>query len=255
MSTLPVPISRLLPPVSDLRSERDSDFLDRLGESLKREGFLHPVRAMQEGDKYRVLTGWSRALAARRAGIEEVPVILVTRPLTEAELLIEQLIENDLRSETSPLDKARAYLRLMELNGISQAELARTLHVSASEVAKTLAIFQKLVPEVHALIGTGDGKLPVRAAYALTKLADPAMIVELAGKCAKGLLKVEALEEHVARLLGNGKPKKARPVKWKAGGAQAVTPGDWPADRIVAWFTEMVEKAKRGLPPSAWPSL
>jgi hypothetical protein len=60
-----IDLDRFLAPFAD--RERDSDFLDRLGASLLKQGYMHPIRCLREVmdglEMYRTLTGWSRVLA------------------------------------------------------------------------------------------------------------------------------------------------------------------------------------------------
>lgn len=251
-----------LPPRLD--RQRDSDFLDRLGQSLLTQGAMHPVRCIREltdgREMYRTLTGWSKVLAGRRVGIRTLPALVLSRPLTETETILDWLVENDLRAETEEQDKYRAYVRLRELNEWTLAEIARACHTSSSEVTKTFARCEKLPPELVALIGTGEGKLCPRAAYCLSRLhPDADKQRGLAEKYLGGLLKVERLEEHVARLLGGGKGKRPKPLKGRTpGGVGYMLPPDdlEAAHAEVLLLAKAIKKAMDlGLPGSSVQSL
>jgi ParB/RepB/Spo0J family partition protein len=207
--------SRLIPPSNDPRQFRDPAYIASLAADLRIRGMRHPIYVIRKGDKLEVLTGETRRLAALQAGLEAVPVIVLDRPLTEAEVLIERLLENELRSDFSPLEKARIYIDLMRLNGWSQAELASAVHVSPGEVSRTLAVSKRLPEDLQAKVASGE--LCPAIAYQLSRLPDPAAMRELADKAAKGLLKRDAAESQVARLLGK-RAKKEKEVKVNLGG-------------------------------------
>jgi ParB/RepB/Spo0J family partition protein len=206
-----VPLHRCLPPHND-REDRDEALMKRLTDSITKEDFLQPVRCVVEmvgsQEWYRVVTGWTRVLCGRRAGKTEAPAIVIRRPLTETDDLLQKLSENDLRGATSLRDRIRWYYRLLELNPEwTHGTLAKAVHASPAEVSKTLAISKRLPPELLEKVGTGPGDICPRAAYALCKLEDPARIMELADRVMKGLLNVEAVEMEVAKSAKKPRPK------------------------------------------------
>src|SRR5262245_51857290 len=71
-----LPLHHLLPPHND-REHRDPDVMDRMTASIESHGFLEPIRVTQEGDKFRVRTGWTRVLCGRRAGKTHAPALVV----------------------------------------------------------------------------------------------------------------------------------------------------------------------------------
>ena len=62
----------------------------------------------------------------------------MTGPLTEDEILEEQLIENCLRVDLKPIEQAKAYKALMVNRGLSQVQLAERLHVGQGTIARCL---------------------------------------------------------------------------------------------------------------------
>lgn len=248
--------SRLLPPSNDPRQSRDPEYITRLATDLKARGMRHPIYAIRKGDKLEVLTGETRRLAAQQAGLDAVPVEVLDRPLTPSETMLERLLENELRSDFSPLEKAGIYAELMRLNGWSQAELAKSVHVSPGEVSKVLAVSKRLPADLQEKVASGE--LCPTIAYQLSRLSDPATMRELAEKAMKGLLKRDSAEAQVSRLLGK-RAKKAKPIKARTGrGIAAVIP-DLDYDAVLGELTTLVDAVKKaqkhGLPLSSLPSL
>ncbi len=266
-------LDSLLPPW--IVREQESDFLDRLGQSLLKRGWMHPIRCMPElandeerqltggREMFRTLTGWSRVRAAQRVGLRTGPGLILHRKLTETEILLDGWSENDLRSDTKEIDKYRILARLRELNGWSNLEIAVQTHGSAAEICKTFKRCELLPEELVALIGTGPGKLNPRSSYALSKLAahggDEATIRELAKKSIDKDLNVEALEHHIARLIRGRTPKRAKPVNAESDGARMALPGEWSWEKIQEFAGRLMNAARRGekgeLPTSVLSSL
>lgn len=246
----------LLPPSTDLREARDPEHVARLASAMRAEGFTGTILGRKRGDKLEVVWGETRRQAALQAGLSSIPVQVVERDLTEAESLLLQLEENDIRSDFTALERAHGYQRLMQLNKWSQAELAAAVHTSTAEVSKTLAISKRLPGDLQEMVASGD--LCPAIAYQLSRLSDPAQMRELADKAAKGLLKRDSVEVQVTRLLGK-RVKKAKPIKARTGRGVAAMIPDLDYDGVLAELGSLVEAVKKaqrhGLPLASLPSL
>lgn len=252
-----IPPSELLFPETDLRESRDPEHIANLAAAMQREGFTGTILARRVAGGVQAIWGWTRCLAALQARLPSVPVQLMERELTSSDILMLQLDEQELRVDFKPLEVAKGYQELMRLNGWTQGELARRRRKSASHVAKVLAISKNACPEVQALVAAG--LLPPRAAYHISRLSDIPTQIDLAKKVKEGSLCVEAAEEHVARLLGNGKAKKPKPAKGRTPGGVAYM---LPSHDLEAAHAEVLLLAKAikkamdlGLPGSSVQSL
>ena len=109
------------------RSEFDPDDLRRLAESIRRFGQLAPIRVRHDPARavWVVLVGERRLRACKLAGLERVRVEFVERDMTESDILAEQVVENAVRADLQPVEQARAYDRLMALNGWSRSNWPR----------------------------------------------------------------------------------------------------------------------------------
>jgi ParB family chromosome partitioning protein len=105
--------------------------------------------------------------------------------LSDSEILEQQLIENLLREELNPMEEARAYARLMEVNGWNGKQVAEALHIPTSKVSRCLAML-KLPKEVQQLVA--ESKVSARSAYELSKITDVDRLTRLAELAYEGKL-------------------------------------------------------------------
>jgi ParB family chromosome partitioning protein len=143
--------------------------LDELAASLRERGIIQPivVRSLRGvADGYEIIAGERRWRAAQRAGLHEVPVVVIEA--TDAEALQLAIIENVQRADLNPLEEAEGYRALMEEFHNSQDEIAKIVGKSRSYIANTLRLL-KLSDPVKALIH--DGKLT--AGHARMLIGEP----------------------------------------------------------------------------------
>ena len=151
------------------RTEFDEADLARLAESIKRFGQLAPIRIRHDAGSGRwvVLVGERRLKACRLAGLPRVRVEFVEREMTEADILAEQIVENADRADLKPVEQARAYQRLMEMNGWTAAQLAGTFNVEPTAVYRSLGLL-RLPEDVAERVDAGE--IRATAAYEISKL-------------------------------------------------------------------------------------
>jgi ParB family chromosome partitioning protein len=150
--------------------------LDELVASLRERGIIQPIIARPvrgAADMYEIIAGERRWRAAQRAGLHEVPVVIVEA--TDAEALQMAIIENVQRADLNPLEEAEGYRALMEEFGNSQDEIAKIIGKSRSHVANTLRLL-KLPDAVKAHIH--NGKLDAGHARTLIGLPNAAELAE-----------------------------------------------------------------------------
>jgi ParB family transcriptional regulator, chromosome partitioning protein len=116
------------------RRHFDEAALNELAASIAQRGVIQPVivRPLQPG-RYQLVAGERRWRAAQKAQLHEIPAIV--RDLPEREVMAIALIENLQREDLNPIEEARAYHRLAESEGLTQAEIARLVDKSRSHVA------------------------------------------------------------------------------------------------------------------------
>jgi ParB family transcriptional regulator, chromosome partitioning protein len=147
------------------------DELNELSASIREKGVIQPLIVRPKADMpdvYEIIAGERRWRAAQRAGLHEVPVVVVQAEDKEAlELAI---IENVQRADLNPLEEAAGYEQLMEQFSYVQADLAKVVGKSRSHVANMMRL-TKLPESVKALVGAGD--LSAGHARALLSVKDP----------------------------------------------------------------------------------
>jgi ParB family transcriptional regulator, chromosome partitioning protein len=178
-------LDRIVADPDQPRAEFDADSLERLAGSVKQRGVLQAIRVRwDEGDQvYMVVVGERRWRAARLAGLESIPCVVVPGTATPEEILEDQLVENCLREDLKPIERAKGFRTLMQRLGLSQRGLAEKLDVSQGQVMQALALLE-LPPVVQESIDAGD--VPSTLGYEITKVPDRAKQVELAEKIARG---------------------------------------------------------------------
>jgi len=152
-----LPTSALRPNARNPRRSFAAAELEELAASLRERGIIQPivVRSLRGvPDGYEIIAGERRWRAAQRAGLHEVPVVVIEA--TDAEALQLAIIENVQRADLNPLEEAEGYRALMEEFHNSQEEIAKIVGKSRSYIANTLRLL-KLPDAVKAYIQ--DGKL------------------------------------------------------------------------------------------------
>jgi len=116
----------------------NNDELEQLTISVREHGIIQPliVAPSSKPDVYILIAGERRLIAARRANLETVPVI-VRNVIDEQEMLILALVENVDRAEMTPVEEGDAYL-VLRGQGMSNAEIARKVGVSDVHVGNCI---------------------------------------------------------------------------------------------------------------------
>jgi ParB family chromosome partitioning protein len=129
---LAIPVDRIVPDPNQPRKAFDPGDLHELTESLKARGQLQPIRVRWDDGaaSWIIISGERRWRAARNAGLETLQCIEAKGPLTEDEVLEDQLVENLLRENLDPIEQANAFKTLIDRRGMTQFELAGLLRIS-----------------------------------------------------------------------------------------------------------------------------
>lgn len=148
------------------RTRFDEDALARLESSLRETGIVQPL-AVQPADNgtYTVIAGERRLIAAKRAGIEQVPVLIREGPGARAAALAENLIREDL----DPIDTAKGLQALAEVENLStHKQIAEKVEMSVAWVSQHLRLLA--LPE-GVQVHIAAGQVPVDAERELRKVA------------------------------------------------------------------------------------
>ncbi len=206
-----LPLEMIAPNPQQPRTDIDDDQISELSESIKQVGVLQPIIVRPHGENYQIIAGERRWRAAREAGLDSIPVRLLS--LGEIESLEIALIENLQRQDLNSIEEARGYRRLLTDHQMTQAELAEKVSKSRSTITNALRLLD-LPEEVQEMVY--KGQMTAGHARAVLSVPDEALRAKLAKKVVdEGLSVREA--ENIARLFAAGQGERSpRPVSPKS---------------------------------------
>ncbi len=186
-------LSEIIPNKFQPRKNFEKENLEDLSNSIKERGVIQPIivrKSNMDNSKYEIIAGERRWLAARKAGLHDIPVVV-----TEADDLKSlefAIVENVQRHDLNPLEEAQGYKRLIDEFSYDQEKVSRFIGKSRSYITNSLRLLnlpkevlelvnQKKITAGHAKILVGlenalflankiiDKKLSVRQAENLVK--------------------------------------------------------------------------------------
>ena len=184
------------------RRRFDDEALAELSESIKTYGILNPLTVRLRGGKYELVAGERRLRAAKLAGLQEVPCILLDVNMEDASLIA--LVENLQRRDLDFIEEAAGINQLIRMFGMSQEEAARRIGKSQSAVANKLRLL-KLPPDV--LEALRENGLTERHGRALLRLQRPEAQREALAYVIDNGLTVAATDAYVDALLSRPEPE------------------------------------------------
>ena len=202
--SLYLPISQVESCSGQPRKHFDEESLQELADSITEHGIIQPltVRKLASG-YYQIIAGERRWRAARLAGLQEVPVIVMEADDRKAAELA--MIENLQREDLNPMEEAAGFQSLIENYHMTQEEAAQQVGKSRSAITNALRLLG-LTPAVRKLVE--ENKLSAGHARALVPLS-PSLQESAANAILTGGLSVRQTEALVKRLSAEKKePKK-----------------------------------------------
>ena len=207
-------------PVADIEPHPDQprrifaeEALAELAASIASRGVIQPVIVRPiAGGKYQLVAGERRWRASQKAQLHEIPALI--RDLGERDVMALALIENVQREDLNPVEEARAYQRLAEIEDMTQAEIAGLVEKSRSHVANLQRLLQlpaSVLDHVEA------GRLDMGHGRALIGLDNAA---ELADTAVKQGLSVREVEKLARKARNGGAAPVVRKMRTAREGAQ-----------------------------------
>ena len=183
-----LPLGEIVPNKYQPRKSFDENMLNDLSNSIKERGVIQPIivrKKKSENFKYEIIAGERRWLAARKAGLHEIPVVV-----TEADDLKSlefAIVENVQRSDLNPLEEAQGYRRLIDEFNYDQEKVSKFIGKSRSYITNSLRILT-LPDEVIKLVesnklSTGHAKILVgldNASFVANKIVENKLSVRQA---------------------------------------------------------------------------
>ena len=191
-----VPIGSIKPNPRQPRVNFDEDTMSSLAASIKELGILQPVLVRQIGgeaaDDFELIAGERRWRAARRAGLQSIPVLVQTSDETRS--LEQALVENLHRQDLNVLEEAAAYQQLIEEFGYTHDQVATRVGKSRTAVTNILRLLQ-LPAGAQRLLA--EGQITPGHARALLGTPDRGFQEALAKSIVSDNLTVRAVEDMV----------------------------------------------------------
>ena len=212
-NAIQIPISLIRPDENQPRKHFDPQKLAELSQSIKNYGVIQPICVRKdENGFYIIVAGERRWRAAKEAGLECVPAVIVSRSSNDISMI--SLIENVQRENLHFYEEANAYKTLIEEYGMTQEALAERMGKSQSTIANKLRLL-KHDSYVRDLIV--EYKLTERHARALLKIEDEDLKVKALNAIIDGKLTVKETEDYIEQLLN---PKETPPTGIKKRGGR-----------------------------------
>ncbi len=181
-------LSEIVPNKYQPRKNFDENYLDDLTNSIKERGVVQPIivrKSQTEDSKYEIIAGERRWLAARKAGLHDIPVVVTEADdLKSLELAI---VENVQRHDLNPLEEAQGYKRLIDEFSYDQEKVSKFIGKSRSHITNCLRLLTlpsdviKLIEDKK--ITAGHAKILVglnNASFIATKIYEKKLSVRQA---------------------------------------------------------------------------
>ena len=169
----------------------DEDKLAELSSSIKENGVIQPIAVRPnkyEPGKYEIVAGERRWLAAQKAGLNEVPVVILD--IDDQKSLEIAIVENVQRQDLNVMEEARGYQRLVKEFGYDQEKISKFMSKSRSHISNTLRLLT-LPEDIIGLIE--EGKLTAGQARPLIGMPNASEIAENIAKKKFAVREVESL--------------------------------------------------------------
>jgi len=158
------------------RIKFDEERLNELAKSIKQNGLIQPIAVREDKTdpgRYEIVAGERRWLAAQKAGLHEVPIVVLD--LTDNQALEVSIVENIQRQDLNSIEEAKGYQRLTKEFGYDQDMIAKFMSKSRSHISNTLRLLT-LPTDVITMIE--DGQLSAGQARPLIGLGNASSIAE-----------------------------------------------------------------------------
>ena len=204
-----IAVNQIIPNRFQPRQIFAQEKIDELADTIKDHGLLQPIILREyEPRKYEIIAGERRFRAIQTLKWEKVPAIVRTMSDTEAASMA--VIENLQREELTSIEEAEAYQRLLDLNHLTQAQLAEELGKSQSFIANKLRLLKLSRPVQQAIL---NRKISERHGRALVRL-DNEQQAKVLKDVLNNHLSVKETEKKVNRIvISRMKPKKRPQIK------------------------------------------
>jgi ParB family chromosome partitioning protein len=187
----------IVPNLYQPRKYFDDETIEELAQSIKMYGIIQPISVRRMGENsYELVAGERRLRAAKKLGLNTVPVILVD--ITDKDSAAIALLENLQREDLNYIEEAEAYYNLIQDHSYTQEQLAYTIGKKQSTIANKLRLL-KLSAAVRRVVL--ENKLTERHARALLKLPSEELQLKIVDIVINKKLNVKQTEDLIEKEL------------------------------------------------------
>ena len=184
------------------RTHFEAEKIQELSVSIQQNGLLQPIVVRPYHGKYQIVVGERRFRACKLAGLDEVPCMV--QEYDEKQTATAALVENIQRENLSPIEEALAYQQLLDIQNLTQEQLAQKVGKKQSTIANKLRLLQ-LPMTVQEAVRRRD--ITERHARALLKLDSTAKQNNMLREIMDKGLNVKQTEEKIQTKIEPKKPK------------------------------------------------
>ncbi len=195
-----IPVDRVIPNDAQPRRRFDPDKIAELARSIESKGILQPIVVRTRGDRFQIIAGERRFLAAKQAGLRQVPVVI--REVPDEEMLEWALIENLQRADLDPVEEAEAFRELIDNKGVTHEQLSVLVGRDRSSISNAIRLL-RLSPSIRRALA--DGTISAGHGRALLQTPEGSVREKLFLRIVRQGLSVRQTEQIARGGIGNRK--------------------------------------------------
>ncbi len=173
----------------------DDQALKELAVSIREHGVIQPIIVRKVENKYEIIAGERRYKASTMAGLTKIPAIV--KNLDDKESSKVALIENLQRKDLSPIEEARTYQKILELDDMTQEQLAATMGKTQSSVSNKLRLLELPEEIQDALL---KEKISERHARSILSIEDKNDQIKMMDKVIAEKMTVRELDKEIKEM-------------------------------------------------------
>lgn len=158
-------------PKAIVRMEIDQDYIDELSQSISEIGLLQPILIAYDNERYEIVAGHCRYLAAKNLGLSVIKAII--RDMTQSEIGLARATENIARRDLTPIEEAATYRNLMDEYGMTLEKVSQKMGKSPGTIRRRMDLL-KMPPSLQKAVHSK--KISMTVAEELWPIADEASL-------------------------------------------------------------------------------
>ncbi len=206
-----VEVTKVIPNPRQPRKVFDDERLSELSDSIKEQGITSPILVRKRGDVFEIIAGERRFRAAKKAGMDMVPVII--KDYSDEQSLEIAIVENLQREDLNPIEESYAYKALSVEFKLTHEQIAKKVGKNRATVTNSIRLLE-LPEEIISMISAGQ--ISAGHARPLIGLEDKELQISIAQEIVTNNLSVRDVEVLLTTLSASGKTEKAKNTQNKS---------------------------------------